>query len=93
MNYTFRSLFHKQDTLQKDVIAKKNVPSCLPSIHDVCLFAADRQVYAELVALGVITPREEVTPPTVPMDYNWARVSKNGYMQSIFEFQRNFCSF
>ena len=42
--------------------------------HDVCLFTADRQVYAELVALGVITPREEVTPPTVPMDYNWARV-------------------
>ena len=42
---------------------------------DVMTFWVFRQVYAELVALGVITPREEVTPPTVPMDYNWARVS------------------
>ena len=34
-----------------------------------------RQVYDELVAKGVVTPKPEVAPPTVPMDFNWARVS------------------
>jgi hypothetical protein len=27
-----------------------------------------------LVKDGVIVPEEEVPPPTVPMDYTWARV-------------------
>lgn len=34
-----------------------------------------RSVYDDLVAKGVIQPAEEVPPPTVPMDYSWARVS------------------
>lgn len=33
-----------------------------------------RVVYEDLVAKGVIIPAQEVPPPTVPMDYSWARV-------------------
>lgn len=33
-----------------------------------------RSVYEDLVAKGVIEPAQEVPPPTVPMDYSWARV-------------------
>lgn len=33
-----------------------------------------RSVYEDLVARGVIIPAQEVPPPTVPMDYSWARV-------------------
>ena len=35
-----------------------------------------RKVYDELLKKGEIVIKPEVTPPTVPMDYNWARVSK-----------------
>lgn len=41
-------------------------------IHLFCLF---RSVYEDLVSKGVIQPAGEVPPPTVPMDYSWARVS------------------
>lgn len=34
-----------------------------------------RSVYDDLVANGVIVPAQEVPPPTVPMDYSWARVT------------------
>lgn len=30
-------------------------------------------VYIKLVQEGVVVPQEEVPPPTVPMDFNWAR--------------------
>ncbi|XP_045613274.2 ATP-citrate synthase isoform X1 [Procambarus clarkii] len=30
-------------------------------------------VYQQLLLEGIIVPKEEVPPPTVPMDYNWAR--------------------
>lgn len=33
-----------------------------------------RSVYEDLVAKGAIVPAQEVPPPTVPMDYSWARV-------------------
>ena len=32
-------------------------------------------VYEEMVKTGHIVPVEEVPPPTVPMDYSWARVN------------------
>jgi hypothetical protein len=35
-------------------------------------------VYEDLVAKGAIVPAQEVPPPTVPMDYSWARVSVMG---------------
>lgn len=39
-----------------------------------------RSVYQDLVAKRVIEPAEEVPPPTVPMDYSWARVSCATYL-------------
>lgn len=36
-----------------------------------------RSVYDDLVGKGVIVPAMEVPPPTVPMDYSWARVSND----------------
>ena len=36
-----------------------------------CLFS---NVYKKLVEDGVIAPKPEKRPPTVPMDYNWAQV-------------------
>lgn len=37
-----------------------------------------QSVYEDLVAKGVIVPAQEVPPPTVPMDYSWARVGAGG---------------
>lgn len=34
-----------------------------------------RDVYDKLVENGTIVPEPEQPPPTVPMDYTWARVS------------------
>ena len=33
-----------------------------------------REVFENMVAEGVIIPKPDEAPPTVPMDYNWARV-------------------
>lgn len=33
-----------------------------------------QEVYSELVKSGDIVPGPELPPPTVPMDYSWARV-------------------
>lgn len=41
----------------------------------VCVGLAYRTVYDEMVANGTIVPAQEVPPPTVPMDYSWARVT------------------
>lgn len=38
------------------------------------LFMFDRDVYNDLVSNGTIVPKPELQPPTVPMDYAWARV-------------------
>ena len=38
-------------------------------------FSIYSDVYEQLVDQGVIEIKPEVPPPTVPMDYNWARVS------------------
>jgi hypothetical protein len=34
-----------------------------------------RKVYDQLIQNKTIVPKEEPLPPTVPMDYDWARVS------------------
>ncbi|RVE69793.1 hypothetical protein OJAV_G00081400 [Oryzias javanicus] len=44
------------------------VPKSFDELGDVI-----KNVYDDLVAKGVIQPAEEVPPPTVPMDYSWAR--------------------
>ena len=42
----------------------------------ICFFyVVSRDVYSGLVDEGIVVEQEEVPPPTVPMDYTWARVS------------------
>ncbi|KAF2350302.1 Citrate synthase [Trinorchestia longiramus] len=45
-----------------------HVPSSFDELGNVI-----QKVYVELRDAGVIVPREEVPPPTVPMDFSWAR--------------------
>ena len=42
----------------------------LININKVC-----REVYEQLVAAGLIIPKPETEPPSLPMDYSWAQVS------------------
>lgn len=41
----------------------------VPSLQEI------GRVYQRLLQEGIIVPKEEVPPPTVPMDFSWARVS------------------
>ncbi|CAG5125977.1 unnamed protein product, partial [Candidula unifasciata] len=50
------------------------------TIHDV---------YSQLVANGTIVPRPEVAPPTVPMDFNWAR--ELGLIRKPASFMTSIC--
>ncbi|KAL5286853.1 ACLY family protein [Megaselia abdita] len=47
------------------------------------------QVYNELVKSGRIVPKEEVPPPTVPMDYSWAR--ELGLIRKPASFMTSIC--
>lgn len=49
--------------------AGANVPTSFDTLGDVI-----QDVYHKLVEDGTIVPQPEVPPPTVPMDYSWARV-------------------
>lgn len=49
----------------------------------LCFSYPCSSVYDDLVAKGVIQPAEEMPPPTVPMDYSWARVSMPQYKSSF----------
>lgn len=40
-------------------------------------------VFNELVQAGIIVLKPETPPPPVPMDYNWARVSKREVYQGL----------
>lgn len=46
-------------------------------------------VYEQLVAKGQIVPNPEVPPPTVPMDYNWAR--ELGLIRKPASFMTSIC--
>ncbi|KAF6724986.1 ATP-citrate synthase [Oryzias melastigma] len=48
-----------------------------------------RTVYDELVASGTIVPAQEVPPPTVPMDYSWAR--ELGLIRKPASFMTSIC--
>lgn len=50
--------------------AGAHVPNSFDTLGDLI-----GKVYEDLVKSGVIVPAPEVPPPTVPMDYSWARVS------------------
>lgn len=47
------------------------------------------KVYTELVRNGTIVPAEEVPPPTVPMDYSWAR--ELGLIRKPASFMTSIC--
>lgn len=46
-------------------------------------------MYTGLVNKNVIIPKEEVAPPTVPMDYNWAR--ELGLIRKPASFMTSIC--
>ncbi|KAJ0058312.1 hypothetical protein NL108_013184, partial [Boleophthalmus pectinirostris] len=48
-----------------------------------------KSVYDDLVAKGVILPAEEMPPPTVPMDYSWAR--ELGLIRKPASFMTSIC--
>ena len=48
-----------------------------------------RSVYKDLLKRGVIEPKAEVVPPTVPMDYNWAR--ELGLIRKPASFMTSIC--
>lgn len=48
-----------------------------------------KTVYDELVAVGTIVPAQEVPPPTVPMDYSWAR--ELGLIRKPASFMTSIC--
>uniref|UniRef100_A0A3Q2HKI8 ATP-citrate synthase n=1 Tax=Equus caballus TaxID=9796 RepID=A0A3Q2HKI8_HORSE len=48
-----------------------------------------QSVYEDLVAKGVIVPAQEVPPPTVPMDYSWAR--ELGLIRKPASFMTSIC--
>ncbi|XP_076349171.1 ATP-citrate synthase-like [Tachypleus tridentatus] len=48
-----------------------------------------KQVYEDLVGKGTIVPKPEVPPPTVPMDYSWAR--ELGLIRKPASFMTSIC--
>ncbi|XP_025094977.1 ATP-citrate synthase-like isoform X2 [Pomacea canaliculata] len=68
--------------------ALKEAGAIVPHSFDE-LGDAIREVYNKLVADGIIIPRPEVTPPTVPMDFNWAR--ELGLIRKPASFMTSIC--
>ncbi|KAI9526365.1 hypothetical protein NQZ68_039973 [Dissostichus eleginoides] len=60
------------------------VPKSFDELGDVV-----KTVYDELVANGTIIPAQEVPPPTVPMDYSWAR--ELGLIRKPASFMTSIC--
>uniref|UniRef100_A0A671T382 ATP-citrate synthase n=1 Tax=Sinocyclocheilus anshuiensis TaxID=1608454 RepID=A0A671T382_9TELE len=60
------------------------VPKSFDELGDVI-----KSVYDNLVAKGVILPAKEVPPPTVPMDYSWAR--ELGLIRKPASFMTSIC--
>ncbi|KAK7789855.1 hypothetical protein R5R35_003762 [Gryllus longicercus] len=64
--------------------AGAHVPSSFDSLGDLVA-----EVYESLVQEGVILPAPEVPPPTVPMDYSWAR--ELGLIRKPASFMTSIC--
>ncbi|ERL94568.1 hypothetical protein D910_11845 [Dendroctonus ponderosae] len=69
------------DALKKGQLTKPLVAWC---IGDVI-----RSVFNDLVKQGVVVPAPEVPPPTVPMDYSWAR--ELGLIRKPASFMTSIC--
>lgn len=64
--------------------AGAHVPDSFDTLGDMI-----GSVYNDLVKSGVIVPAEEVPPPTVPMDYSWAR--ELGLIRKPASFMTSIC--
>ncbi|KAJ4440235.1 hypothetical protein ANN_08374 [Periplaneta americana] len=64
--------------------AGAHVPQSFDSLGDII-----HEVYDGLVQSGVIMPEPEVPPPTVPMDYSWAR--ELGLIRKPASFMTSIC--
>ncbi|KAH7966214.1 hypothetical protein HPB49_014500 [Dermacentor silvarum] len=71
----------KNEALAK---AGAHVPPTFDALGDTI-----KIVYDDLVGAGVIVPMPEVPPPTVPMDYNWAR--ELGLIRKPASFMTSIC--
>uniref|UniRef100_V5I497 ATP-citrate synthase n=1 Tax=Ixodes ricinus TaxID=34613 RepID=V5I497_IXORI len=71
----------KNEALAK---AGAHVPPTFDALGDTI-----KKVYDGLVGAGVIVPMPEVPPPTVPMDYNWAR--ELGLIRKPASFMTSIC--
>lgn len=71
----------KNEALAK---AGAHVPPTFDALGDTI-----KSVYDGLVGAGVIVPMPEVPPPTVPMDYNWAR--ELGLIRKPASFMTSIC--
>ncbi|ESO12632.1 hypothetical protein HELRODRAFT_155589 [Helobdella robusta] len=80
-------------TLEKETAESKNealkqagvyVPSSFDDLDKII-----KSVYDGLVKSGVLVPAPEVVPPTVPMDYNWAR--ELGLIRKPASFMTSIC--
>lgn len=64
--------------------ASVHVPETFDELGDLI-----QKVYNELVKEGIIVPKPEVAPPTVPMDFNWAR--ELGLIRKPASFMTSIC--
>ncbi|KAK6634855.1 hypothetical protein RUM44_000102 [Polyplax serrata] len=64
--------------------AGAHVPNSFDSLGDLI-----HEVYVSLVSQGVIVPKEQMPPPTVPMDYSWAR--ELGLIRKPASFMTSIC--
>ncbi|XP_058262245.1 ATP-citrate synthase isoform X1 [Hemibagrus wyckioides] len=80
-NQTSETAVAKNRALQE---AGVYVPRSFDELGDVI-----KSVYDDLVASGDIVPAQEVPPPTVPMDYSWAR--ELGLIRKPASFMTSIC--
>ncbi|XP_041714241.1 ATP-citrate synthase isoform X1 [Coregonus clupeaformis] len=80
-NQAFETAVAKNQALRD---AGAFVPKSFDELGDII-----RTVYDELVANGTIVPAQEVPPPTVPMDYSWAR--ELGLIRKPASFMTSIC--
>ncbi|XP_069490598.1 ATP-citrate synthase isoform X2 [Ambystoma mexicanum] len=80
-NQTSETAVAKNQAMQN---AGAYVPRSFDELGDVI-----QSVYEELVAKGEIVPAQEVPPPTVPMDYSWAR--ELGLIRKPASFMTSIC--
>ncbi|KAI1285088.1 ATP-citrate synthase [Halotydeus destructor] len=77
-----------QETALAKNAALREAGASVPSTFDD-LGITIKRVYDDLITRGVIVPAQEVPPPTVPMDYNWAR--ELGLIRKPASFMTSIC--